>query len=112
MAILSGIGRLGQEPRMQYTPQGTAMTFINLAINSGYGDNKKTTWISLASFGKQAEILNEHLSKGMRLSFAAELTDVTTYEKKSGDLGVQVNAKVLSFDFIDYEESGDEPEEF
>lgn len=116
MLILNGIGRLGKDPKMQYAPSGTAVTHMSVAVTSGYGDKETTTWLNLVAFGKQAEILNEHLSKGSRISFSAELSEVRTFELSGSDKpGVSVDAKIQSFQFIDgssKQNAGSEPEEF
>lgn len=114
MLTMSGIGRLSKDPKMQYDPKGSAVTHLNVAVTSGYGDKEKTTWFSLVAFGKQAEILNEYLSKGQRLFFTAELSEVRTFEMSKGDTGISVDAKIQSFQFIEAgaKEAASEPEEF
>lgn len=114
MITVSGVGRLGQNPKMQYSPQGNAITNFSVAVDCGFGDKKKTVWVSLVSFGKQAEILNQYLSKGSRLSFTAEVTDVRGYTKKDDTIGTSLDAKVLTFAFLDKAENQGEtePEEF
>lgn len=87
---------------MSYTPKGTAQTFLNVAVDTGFGDKKETVWVSLASWGLQAELLNNSLVKGNRISFTAEVTAIRTYEKKDGSTGVSVDAKILNFAFVDY----------
>lgn len=111
MATFIGVGRLGQEPKMDFTPQGTARTILSLAFRSGFGDNEVTTWVRATAFGKQAEILNERLSKGNRLHITAEFQKVYTYEKNDGT-GVTVDVKILAFDFVDKTSGSHEPEEF
>ena len=108
--ILSGIGRLGADPKMQFNPQGDPITNFNVAVACGFGDKKETVWISLVAYGKQAEILNKFLAKGNRIEFTAELQKVRTFDKTNG-VGVSVDAKVLTFTFIDTSKSN-EPEEF
>lgn len=110
--IISGMVRLGREPKMQYTNDGLAVTHVQAAGNSGFGDNKKTTWFDFVAFGKQAEVLNEKLSKGNRVVMTAEFQEVSTYEKKDGTTGTEVKARVLDFSFIDYNQTEGEPEEF
>ena len=115
MLTINGIGRLGQEPKMQYTPAGTALTNLTVAADVGFGDKRETVWLRLSSFGNQAEALNKYLSKGSRLAFVAEVTKVGTYEKRDGTAGVNFDAKILSFSFLDKAEGGSverEPEEF
>src|SRR5688572_5410265 len=113
MVTIQGIGRLSQEPKMDYTPNGTARTVLNMALTSGFGDKKKTTWARAVCFGTAAEILNERVSKGQRLSFTAEFQEVQTYEKRDGGTGVSVELKILAFEFIEKSQGGNqEPEEF
>lgn len=112
-ATLIGIARLGQEPKMDFTPQGTARTVLNVAFRSGFGDKEKTTWMRAVSFGKQAEILNERLSKGDRVKLVAEFQSVGTYEKSDGSTGINVDIKIMDFEFVDKgSKSASEPEEF
>ncbi|HEY6021831.1 MAG TPA: single-stranded DNA-binding protein, partial [Candidatus Paceibacterota bacterium] len=103
-----------KDPKMQYDPKGSAVTHLNVAVTSGFGDKEKTTWFSLVSFGKQAEVLNQYLSKGKRLFFTAELSEVRTFEMSDNTTGVSVDAKIQSFQFLDAgsKESASEPEEF
>lgn len=112
MATIQGIGRLGREPKMQYTAKGDAVTNLTVAVDAGFGDNKSTVWLSLVAFGKAAEILNQYLSKGNRLGFTAELTKVSTYDKNDGSVGVNVDGRILAFNFIDKSDEAGEPEEF
>jgi single-strand DNA-binding protein len=109
--ILSGIGRLGADPKMQFNPQGSAITNFNVATKCGFGDKEETVWLSLVAYGKQAETLNQYLVKGNRLEFTAELQKVRTFDKKDG-VGVSVDAKILTFTFIDSAKQTNEPEEF
>jgi len=112
MLTMSGIGRLGREPKMQYAPNGTAVTNLTVAVDCGFGDKKETVWMSLVAFGNQAEALNKYLSKGSRLFFTAELQKVSTYEKNAGGTGVNVDAKILTFSFLDKSGVEGEPEIF
>lgn len=111
-ATISGIGRLGKEPKMQYSPNGSAITNITVAVDTGFGDKKETVWFSLVAFGVQAEAINKYFSKGNRIGFTADLQKVRTYEKQGGEVGTSVDAKLLTFSFIDKNEGQSEPEEF
>jgi single-strand DNA-binding protein len=117
MLTITGVGRLGQAPKMQYTPSGTAVTNFSVAADCGFGDKKETVWVSLASFGQQAETLNQYLQKGMRIAFTADVQRIRTYTKKDQTTGVSLDAKVLSFSFLDFSDKAEgkteaEPEEF
>lgn len=110
-ATITGIGRLGRDPKMQYSDKGNAVTNLSVAVDTGFGDNKETVWFSLVAFGKQAEVLNQYLSKGKRIAFSAELQKVRTFEKGSGETGTSVDARVLTFDFIDKADKSESAED-
>lgn len=116
MLTISGIGRLGRAPKMQYNPAGTAITNLSVAVDCGFGDKKETVWVSLVSFGNQAEILNQYLDKGSRIVFTAEVTKVNAYTKKDGTAGSSLDARITSFSFVDKAQSDgaveEEPEVF
>lgn len=116
MLTISGIGRLGRAPKMQYTPSGSAVTNLSVAADCGFGDKKETIWVSLVSFGNQAETLNKYLDKGSRIVFTAEVTKVNTYTKKDETIGFTVDARITSFSFVDKSEAvsavEEEPEVF
>jgi len=66
------VGNLGRDPEMKYTPSGAAVTSMNVAVNDDYtnGDGervKRTIWIRVSAWGKQAESCNNYLSKGKKV---------------------------------------------
>lgn len=63
------VGRLGKDPEMRYTPQGTAITTFSLATERTWreGDgkeHKESEWHSAVAWNKLAEACNQYLSKG------------------------------------------------
>lgn len=104
--IISGIGRFSKDPKMSYTPKGVAQTTMSLAVNTGFGDNAKTVWLGLICWGQQAELINEKFTKGERIEFTAEVTDIHTYESSSGTTGASLNAKLLTFSWVDKSKGG------
>lgn len=62
------IGNLTKDPEVRYTPGGTAVTTLRLAVTSRFkqGDEGKddTLFIDAVVFGKQAETCGQYLSKG------------------------------------------------
>ena len=51
MNCLNAVGRLGRDPETRFTQGGKAVTSLAIAIDSGWGDNKKTTWLNAALWG-------------------------------------------------------------
>ena len=63
------VGRLGRDPEMHYTPQGTTVTTFPVATERSWkdesgADHKETTWHSIVTWNKLAEVCNEYLTKG------------------------------------------------
>lgn len=58
------IGRLTRDPELRYTPQGTAVCDIRLAVDDGRGEHKRTCFIDAVCWRKTAESVAEYLTKG------------------------------------------------
>jgi single-strand DNA-binding protein len=66
------IGRLGADPEMRYTAQGTAVTNFRMAVGGQWTDrdgNERddTEWFRVAAWDRQAEVANEYLRKGAQV---------------------------------------------
>lgn len=64
-----GIGRLGKDPEVRYTPDGAMVTSFSLATDRQWKDKngekqQETEWHNIVIFGKLAEICGNYLSKG------------------------------------------------
>ena len=74
------IGRAGNDPEMQYTPNGnTAVTSFSLAVNNPRrGQNgewtEETEWFRVTAWERQAESVNQYLSKGRRVFVEGRLS--------------------------------------
>jgi len=80
-------GNLGKDPELK---QGkTSYCLFSIAEQSGWGENKKTSWYNCISFGKQAEMISKYFSKGDKMIFDAE----QTVEQKDGKTFVNVTVK-------------------
>jgi len=62
------IGNLTKDPEVRYTPAGTPVTTMRLAVTSKFkqGDETRddTLFIDVVAFGRQAETCGKYLSKG------------------------------------------------
>jgi len=74
MNIFIATGRIGKDAEIKYTSKGTAVARFSVAVDSGFGEQKKTTWIEGSIFGKRAEgNLPNYLVKGAQIAFSGEL---------------------------------------
>lgn len=65
-------GNLTRDPEMRFTPSGTAVTNLRMAVNRQYtakdGEKKKeVAFITVVAWGKQAQSCQEYLKKGSPL---------------------------------------------
>jgi single-strand DNA-binding protein len=62
------VGNLTRDPELRYTPQGTPVATIRIAVNSrikqGEEFKDETLFIDNVVFGKQAENVAQYLAKG------------------------------------------------
>ena len=63
------IGNLTRQPELRYTPSGTAVADLRLAVNRNYqtqtGEKREETcFLTVVVWGKQAESCREYLDKG------------------------------------------------
>jgi len=73
MNIWTFTGNLGKDAVLKSTQGGTTVCQFSVAVSSGYGDNKKTTWVMCAIFGKRAEgSLPQYLVKGTQVAISGE----------------------------------------
>ena len=77
------IGRLTKDPDLRYTNSGTAVCSFSLAVDSGFGDNKRTDFIDIVAWSKTGEMCSQYLSKGKLAAVAGRL-QIRSYEGKSG----------------------------
>ncbi|MBI2094065.1 MAG: single-stranded DNA-binding protein [Candidatus Omnitrophica bacterium] len=63
------IGNLTKDPELRYTPAGTPVANLRLAVNSIYKDQagqkkEDTCFVTIVVWSKQAELCNQYLKKG------------------------------------------------
>ena len=83
------IGNLTRDIELKYTPKGSAIAELGLAINRKYktdsGEFKEeTTFVDVTLWGRQAEIAKEYLSKGKPVYIEGRLQLDTWDDKQSG----------------------------
>ena len=83
------MGNLTRDPEVRYTPKGTAVCEIGMAINryfSGESGDKReeTTFVDVTLWGRTAEIAGEYLKKGRPVFIEGRLQLDTWDDKTSG----------------------------
>jgi len=83
------VGRLGADPEVRYTPDGTMVTNFRMATDEQWKDKngervQKTEWHRIVTFGKLAEICGRYLTKG-KLIYLEGRIQTRTWEDKEGN---------------------------
>ena len=83
------IGNLTRDPEVKYTPKGTAIAELGLAINRNYttesGEKREeTTFVDVEMWGRLAEIAGEYLKKGRSVFIEGRLKLDTWDDKQTG----------------------------
>ena len=73
-------GRVTREWEIRATSNGTTIARNSIAVDSGYGDNKRTDFINLTAFGKTAETLEKYGFKGQKMLIEGRI-QTGSYEK-------------------------------
>jgi single-strand DNA-binding protein len=84
------LGNLTRDPQVRYTPGGTAVAEIGLAVNRTWFDQKtnsrreEVTFVDVTLWARQAEVAGEYLSKGRQVLIEGRLQLDTWEDKESG----------------------------
>lgn len=99
------IGNLTRDPEVRYTPKGTAVTDLGLAINRNYstddGDKREeTTFVDITFWGRQAETLGQYMKKGRPLYVEGRLQLDTWDDKNTGQKRSKLKVVGENFQFL------------
>lgn len=79
-----GTGRLTKDPELKFTQgKGTAVVSFDLAVNDGFGQDKKVYYIPVVVWGKSAENVANFTHKGSLVAVTGKLT-TRSYTAKDG----------------------------
>lgn len=93
-------GRLGADCEIKSTQSGTTICSFPVSLESGWGDNKKTSWPRCNMFGKKAEgKLPEYLKKGQEVAVTGELS-LENWQGQDGTTKYAMKVNVDSIDLI------------
>jgi single-strand DNA-binding protein len=73
------IGRLGSDPEVRYTPDGTAVANFSIATSEEWTDKatnekkERTEWHRIVAWRRLGEICGEYLSKGKQVYIEGKL---------------------------------------
>ena len=77
------IGRLTRDPEVRYTQSGKAVCTFSIAVDDGYGENKKAYFFPVVVWNKSAEACGNSLHKGSKVAVTGKLTN-RQYDNSEG----------------------------
>lgn len=83
------IGNIGQDAELRMTDSGQQVANFRVAAN-GFKRDEEPLWVRVAIFGKRAEGLAKHLTKGSRVFCRGEFKLRNWSSEKSGQSGTDV----------------------
>src|ERR1700746_3873819 len=98
-------GNLTRDPELRYTPKGTAVAKIGLAINRTWktetGETKEeVTFVDVDAFGRQAETIGQYLKKGRPVLIEGRLKYDTWEDKQTNQKRSKLGVVLENFQFM------------
>ena len=98
------IGNLTKDPELRYTPNGTAVTNLRIAVNRKFKDRtgelkEDTCFITVTAWDKQAEICNQYLQKG-RAVFVEGILQSRYWETGDGQKRSTIDVRAERIQFL------------
>lgn len=99
-------GNLTRDPELRYTPKGTAVAKIGLAVNRTWttetGEKKEeVSFIDVEAWGRQGEVIAQYMKKGRPLLIEGRLKLDTWEDKNTKQKVSKLKVVLEGFSFID-----------
>lgn len=98
------MGRVTRDPESRYTPSGTAILDLSLAVNrkikSAEEIKEEVTFVDVTFWGKAAEVLAKYVTKGKPLYIEGRLHLDTWEDKQTGQKKTRLKIIGEEFEFL------------
>ena len=100
------IGNLTRDPEVRYTPKGSAVCDMAIAVNRRYltesGERQEeVTYLDIVLWGKQAELAGQFLAKGRSVFIEGRLQMDTWEDKATGQKRSKIKIVAENMQFLD-----------
>lgn len=104
------MGNLTRDPQLKYLPNNTAVCELGLAVNHKWRDREgnqrdEVCFVDLSVFGRQAETINQYMSKGRPVLIEGRLK-YDTWTGQDGQKRSKHSVIVDNFRFVGAREGG------
>ena len=98
------IGNLTKDPELRYTPNGTAVANIRIAVNRKFKDRsgelkEDTCYVTVTAWDKQAEICNQYLQKGRQV-FVEGILQSRSWDAPDGQKRSTIDVRAERIQFL------------
>jgi single-strand DNA-binding protein len=99
------MGNLTRDPEVSYTPKGTAVAKLGLAVNRQWtaenGEKKEeVTFVDVEAWGRQAETIGQYMSKGRPIFIEGRLKMDSWEDKETHQKRIKMKVVVENFQFL------------
>ena len=100
------VGNLTRDPELRYTPKGTAIAKLGMAVNHKWRNEagelkEEVTFVDVDAFGKQAETIGQYLKKGRPILIEGRLKLDSWEDKQTNQKKSRLGVVMESFQFLD-----------
>lgn len=99
-------GNLTRDPELRYTPKGTAVAKLGLAINRAWKDEatgtmkEEVTFVDVEAWGKSAETISQYMKKGGAILIEGRLRLDSWDDKQTNQKRYQLKVVAENFQFL------------
>jgi single-strand DNA-binding protein len=106
-------GNLTRDPELTFTQSQVAVCKFGVAINQKYRsktgeDREDVVFVDVTAFEKQAELINQHFTKGAQILFEGRLKLDTWDDRESGAKRSKLYILLDRFTFVGSKRDGEE----
>src|SRR5829696_7871212 len=99
------MGNLTRDVQLKYLPSQTAVAEFGLACNRKFRtangeDREEVTFVDVTAFGKQAEVLNQYMTKGKPIFIEGRLKFDSWDDKNGGGKRSKLTVVIENFQFV------------
>ncbi len=105
------LGNLTRDPQLKYLPSNMAVCELGLAVSRQWRDKEgnqreDVCFVDLEAFGRQAEVLNQYMSKGRPLMIEGRLK-LDQWTAQDGSKRSKHRVVIETFQFVGGRQDGD-----
>lgn len=105
------MGNLTRDPQLKYLPSQTAVVEFGVACNRKFRtaqgeDREEVTFVDVSAFGKQAEVINQYMTKGKPIFIEGRLKYDTWEDKQGGGKRHKLTVVIENFQFVGGRDGG------